>query len=323
VYCTIPHREEVYYQSAFDTFIKDHQKSYKDENEKHQRYNIFKKNIDYINFHNNYKQSTYTLGVNQFADLTNQEYKEKFLKFRASKDQNFRSLISSSNLHHPGDIPKTLDWRTKGAVSYVKDQGQCGSCWAFSTSGTVEGALAIKNSKMQTLTEQQIIDCSWVSPYNNLGCDGGDMRSALQYLIDTKGIETESKYPYVDYNGGNKHKCKFDQSLVVGTISAMVNVTSGNETDLLYSTLHGPVSIAIDASQSSFQFYSGGIYYEPFCHSDLDSLDHGVLVVGYGDGYYLVKNSWGPGWGWQGYIYMSRNQHNNCGIATYATYPML
>jgi len=173
---------------------------------------------------------------------------------------------------------------------------------------------------LQELTEQQIIDCSWNAPYNNLGCDGGDMRSALQYIIDVMGIESEKLYPYEDYNGGGKHKCQYTVTKRVTRINGMVNVSEGNETDLAYAIVVAPVSVAIDASQESFQYYQGGVYYEPFCGNTIDDLDHGVLAVGYADSYYIVKNSWGSGWGWSGYIMMSRNHNNNCGIATYATY---
>jgi len=146
------------------------------------------------------------------------------------------------------------------------------------------------------------------------------MRSALQYIIDVMGIETEKIYPYEDYGGGGQHKCRYTVTQRAAKISGMVNVSEGNETELAYAILVAPVSVAIDASQQSFQYYENGIYYEPFCHNKVDDLDHGVLAVGFGDGYYMVKNSWGSGWGWMGYIKMSRNEDNNCGIATYATY---
>jgi len=254
--------------------------------------------------------------------MTNEEYRQTYLKFRPS-NKNFRSLKNFTTTLGLEDLPKTVDWRTKKAVSYVKDQGQCGSCWAFSTSGAIEGSNAISSKKLTVLTEQQIIDCSWAAPYNNEGCDGGDMRSAMQYLIDIQGMESEDNYPYVDYNGGGKHKCKYDGTKKSASISSMVNVSSGNETDLAVAIVLTPVSVAIDASQSSFQYYSGGIYYEPACKSKVEDLDHGVLAIGYGDGYFLVKNSWGPGWGFQGYIMMSRGHKNNCGIATYATYAVI
>jgi len=172
---------------------------------------------------------------------------------------------------------------------------------------------------------KNLLDCTWNLPYNNTGCDGGDMRTALQYVIDNKGIDTESSYPYVDWNGGDQENCTYSKSSIGATIKAVLDVVSGNETDLAYAVITCPVSVAIDASQDSFADYEGGIYYEPNCESDINDLDHGVLVVGYGsdgsDDYWIVKNSWGPVWGMEGYILMSRNQDNNCGIATYATVP--
>jgi len=284
--------------------------------EQNRRFSIFKSNLDYIDSHNA-KDLSFTVKVNQFADMTNEEYRTKLLSFKSS-DKAHASLIEAPD--YQGPLPKTVDWRNKGAVSEIKDQGDCGSCWAFSTSGCLEGLYAIKNTKMKDLSEQNLLDCSWGHPYDNEGCDGGDMRTALQYVIDNQGIESESDYPYVDYNGGGKHSCKYSAAKKAFGITTMVNVTSKNETALAYATVINPVSVAIDASHKSFQFYDGGIYYEQFCKSDNKDLDHGVLVVGFGDGYFLVKNSWGPGWGWEGYIYMSRGQRNNCGIATYATY---
>jgi len=309
---------DAYYQTQFSQFAQKFNKTYATSEEQVYRYSVFKSNLDYINQHNA-RPSTFWLGVNQFADMTNKEY-QKFLNFKTSKTT-FRSMVPSS---HSGDLPTTVDWRDKGAVSYVKDQGQCGSCWAFSTTGTLEGTLKISTNKLTELSEQQIIDCSWDKPYNNEGCDGGDMRPAIQAIIDMGGIDTEDDYPYDDYNGGDRHKCRYDEKKKVNLkIKAMVNISEGNETDLAYGIVQSPVSVAIDASQSSFQFYHGGIYYEPYCKTKNEDLDHGVLAVGFGDGYYLVKNSWGPSWGLQGYIYMSRGKKNNCGIATYATYTVV
>jgi len=312
-------REE-YYENAFTQFKIRFNRKYPTLEEETHRYQIFKSAVDYIDNHNR-KKSTFSLAVNQFADITNQEYQSQYLKFRPSKEQNFRSFREPAP--RSKDLPDDFDWRDKNAVTYIKDQGQCGSCWAFSTTGAIEGVVAIASKNLIEMSEQNIIDCSWNHPYDNEGCDGGDMRSALQYIIDNKGIEKEDDYPYEDYNGGDKHKCKYSVSKKAASISAMVNVTEGNETDLAWAIFTTPVSVAIDASQQSFQYYSGGIYYEPFCGNTVDDLDHGVLAVGFGDGYYLVKNSWGPGWGFEGYIMMSRDNDNNCGIATYATYAVV
>jgi len=208
IYINAFEREESYYISAFSKFKQEYSRNYATIEEESKRYAIFKENVDWINNHNKLGLS-YTVGINNFADITNEEYRATYLKFRPSKNQNFRSWKAPKHLDKPGDLPDSVDWRQQKAVSYIKDQGQCGSCWSFSTSGAIEGTIAIKNKKLLVLTEQQIIDCSWDAPYNNEGCDGGDMRAALQYILDTTGIESEDVYPYVDYNGGDKHKCKY------------------------------------------------------------------------------------------------------------------
>jgi len=175
----------------------------------------------------------------------------------------------------------------------------------------------LKTGKLVSVSEQQLVDCS--GSYGNYGCDGGLMDYAFKYIIANKGIDTEASYPYTAQDGS----CAWNPANVGATISSYTDVTSGDEGSLTTSITKQPVSVAIDASQSSFQFYSSGVYYEPACSST--QLDHGVLAVGYGtqsgSDYYIVKNSWGSGWGSAGYIMMSRNRDNNCGIATAASYP--
>jgi cathepsin L len=256
--------------------------------------------------------------MNKFGDLTLEEFKTIYLTLR----------VNSSELEGPTDttyfpaLDDAVDWRTKGAVTGVKDQGQCGSCWAFSATGSVEGINAIKGKKIDDISssEQQLVDCS--GSYGNYGCNGGLMDSAFDYIIKSShGLNSEKKYPYT----ARDSSCKFISGDVVTTISGHTSVLKQNEGDLQKSIKQQPVSVAIDAGHSSFQFYHSGVYFESRCSPT--QLDHGVLAVGYdtqsGSDFYIVKNSWGTNWGAQGYILMSRGKNNNCGIATMASYPTL
>eukprot|EP01116_Phalansterium_solitarium_P012570 TRINITY_DN28_c0_g1_i4.p1 TRINITY_DN28_c0_g1~~TRINITY_DN28_c0_g1_i4.p1 ORF type:complete len:348 (+),score=134.56 TRINITY_DN28_c0_g1_i4:54-1046(+) len=308
-------RPEREYRAAFMKFMKDNGKTYA-QSEFSVRYNVFRSNMDFVDAWN--AQDFHKVAINRFADLTVAEFAQLF--------NGISYMHNATYQYVPSVTTDTVNWVTKGAVTGVKDQGQCGSCWSFSVAQAIEGTYAVTTGQLASLSEQQIIDCSWVSPYNNTGCDGGDTRAALQYIIDNQGIDSESSYPYVDWDGGNRGKCRYNPAHKNANITGMVGVISGNETDLAYATLQAPVSVAIDASQDSFQDYTFGVYDEPACRSDLNDLDHGVLVVGFGStggrwsqDYWIVKNSWAEDWGMEGYILMSRNKNNQCGIATYAT----
>ncbi|XP_028421220.1 cathepsin L.1 [Perca flavescens] len=265
---------------------------------------------------------SYRLGMTYFADMANEEYKRLISQgclgsFNASLPRHGSSFLRLSEVV---DLPNSVDWRDKGYVTDVKDQKQCGSCWAFSTTGSLEGQTFRKTGKLVSLSEQQLVDCS--SDYGNMGCMGGLMDNAFQYIIANGGIDTEDSYPYEAEDG----QCRYNPDTIGATCTGYVDVEQGNEGDLKQAVATvGPVSVAIDASHVSFQLYQSGVYDEPECSSS--ELDHGVLAVGYGSDnghdYWLVKNSWGLEWGDKGYIRMTRDKNNQCGIATAASYPMV
>ncbi|XP_041068726.1 cathepsin L.1 [Carcharodon carcharias] len=262
----------------------------------------------------------YRLGMNSFADLKNEEYKKMALgnclrNVTAAKFTPFTSLSFKNT-----SLPATVDWRDKGYVTPVKDQQECGSCWAFSATGSLEGQHFRKTGNLVSLSEQQLVDCS--GDYGNDGCNGGFMDYAFEYIMANGGVDTEESYPYTAEDG----PCQFNPEAVGATCNGYVDLPKGSENYLQVTVAkNGPISVGIDASQPSFQLYSSGVYDEPLCSSFL--LDHGVLVVGYGtlhgNDYWLVKNSWGTDWGDEGYIYMSRNKDNQCGIASLASFPLV
>jgi len=274
---------------------------------------IFNKNLAYINEHNA-KGLSYELGMNQFGDLTNAEFQKIYLsKMNASRTG--EAFVQGNEVD-----PTSVDWRTQGYVTPIKDQGQCGSCWSFSATGSIEGAHFKATGKLVSFSEQNLVDCS--TKEGNQGCNGGLMDYAFTYVIKTGGLDTESSYPYTARDG----TCKYSAASSGGTISKYVDVTAGSEAALQSAVATvGPISVAIDASHNSFQFYKKGIYNEPLCSSK--NLDHGVLAVGYGvdagKNYWIVKNSWGTSWGDQGYIMMTKDKRNQCGIATSASYPIV
>jgi len=278
------------------------------------RQGIFQKNLAYIQQHNA-KGLSYELGMNQFGDLTNAEFQKVFLATKMSPSRNGSAFVQGNEVD-----PTSVDWRTSGYVTPIKDQGQCGSCWSFSTTGSIEGAHFKATGKLVSFSEQNLVDCS--TKEGNQGCNGGLMDYAFTYVIKNGGLDTEASYPYTARDG----TCRYSAASSGGTISKYVDVTAGSEAALQSAVATvGPISVAIDASHNSFQFYKKGVYNEPLCSSK--NLDHGVLAVGYGTDagkdYWIVKNSWGTSWGDAGYIMMSRNKRNQCGIATSASYPIV
>ncbi|KAL3882296.1 hypothetical protein ACJMK2_028658 [Sinanodonta woodiana] len=300
-----------------------HNKQYESPEEEAYRRYIFYENMKKIYIHNEkYKkgEKSYWLGVNQFSDLNADELKALHSGCMTTR-VNLTGTTCSSFL--PPDnvmLADTVDWRQKGYVTPVKNQTpRCGSCWAFSATGSLEGQNFRKTDKLVSLSEQQLVDCS--RDFGNHGCGGGFMNQAFKY-IQKYGIETEKEYPYKAMD----QQCKYNSAKVVAKITGCVELEWGNELSLKHAVATvGPISVAIDASHYSFDYYSGGVYEEVQCSSTV--LNHAVLVVGYGTDngkdYWLVKNSWGEYWGDKGYIKMARNKGNMCGIASWSSYPLV
>eukprot|EP01125_Pyxidicula_operculata_P001322 TRINITY_DN11217_c0_g1_i1.p1 TRINITY_DN11217_c0_g1~~TRINITY_DN11217_c0_g1_i1.p1 ORF type:complete len:567 (-),score=155.92 TRINITY_DN11217_c0_g1_i1:78-1553(-) len=324
---------------SFDHFTLKHKKHYSAK-ERELKQALFLENSKKIETFNKHSDATFTMGLNHFGDMSFEEYQSLILpqkrgsplmKARAQELEANNKNINVGEHREPtpeevAALPTSIDWRKLGAVTMVKDQGVCGSCWTFGSAGALEGRYAVAhNQVLIPLSEQQILDCAWgTGPSGDSGCDGGFAPSAFQWIINNGGIALESEYNYLMVDGYCKPNLVSSGVVVTG----YVNVTMGSELALQAAVAQGPVAVAIDAAHEEFEFYQSGVYYNPKCGNTPDSLDHEVLVVGYGTDpvggdYWIVKNSWSTYWGQDGYILMARNRGNNCGIATQATYPVV
>ncbi|XP_055732469.1 digestive cysteine proteinase 1-like isoform X1 [Salvelinus fontinalis] len=306
-------------QRLFGHFKEQFGRRYGDEREHEKREHAFVHNLRYVHSMNRAGLS-FSLAVNSLSDLSMSELSA--MRGRNGGKRPNNGLPFPMHLYTGVQVPDQLDWRLYGAVTPVKDQAICGSCWSFATTGAVEGALFLKSGSLQVLSQQMLVDCSW--GFGNNGCDGGEEWRAYEWIMKHGGIATTETYgSYMGMNG----LCHVNTSQLTARVQSYTNVTSGDAEALKVALFkHGPVAISIDAGHRSFVFYSHGVYYEPKCGNTTDSLDHAVLAVGYGvmeaEPYWLVKNSWSTYWGNDGYILMSMKD-NNCGVTTDATYVTL
>ena len=308
------------YEFHWSKWLSQYNRSYGYQ-EMRQRREVFKTNLDYITAHNRYSDSSYKLGMNQFGDMTHSEWSSIYLGYKPHKSHG-KTYPNKNTVHLLRNTitPASVDWRKKGAVTPVKNQGQCGSCWSFSATGSMEGVHFIKSGKLVSLSEQQLVDCS--STEGDHGCFGGLMDDAFEYVINNHGIDTEGDYGYTARTGScNTQK----QKKHAVTFSSYSDVPTNDEQQLELAVANHPVSVAIEADQPDFQFYRSGIF-NANCGT---KLDHGVLAVGYGKqddmNYWIVKNSWGESWGNKGYILIAKDvsaKTGQCGIAMQPSYPV-
>jgi C1A family cysteine protease len=295
---------------SFQQFIVNHRKMYESAEDLQSRFVIYRDNMEYTELVNA-QQSNYTLGETFFADMTLKEFQQYHAVLAPPLAKTKCSaFVPSDN----AVVPTELDWRITNKVTAVKDQGQCGSCWSFSATGSMEGAWAISTNDLVSLSEQQLVDCSAGMKYGNHGCNGGLMDGAFQYAINN-GMCSEESYPYKATDGS----CRTDCGVEVH-FSDCKDVPANNQIALKEAVAVGPVSVAIEADTRVFQMYKSGVLTGPECGTNLD---HGVLITGYGRengvDYWNVKNSWGVSWGESGYVKIARSDSAKdagvCGIA--------
>lgn len=309
----------VHAERVFDHFRDKFERQYADQREHEKREHAFVHNLRYIHSKNRAGLS-FSLALNPLSDRTMSELATMRGSKRGKTPNRGQPFLS--DIYEGVTVPESLDWRLYGAVTPVKDQAICGSCWSFATTGALEGSLFLKTGSLQVLSQQMLVDCSW--GFGNNGCDGGEEWRGYEWIMKHGGIATTETYgPYMGMNGF----CHLNSSQLIAQVKSYTNVTSGDAEALKMALFkNGPAAVSIDASHRSFVFYSHGVYYEPACGNTLDDLDHAVLAVGYGslDGqsYWLIKNSWSTYWGNDGYILMSMKD-NNCGVTTDATYVTL
>jgi len=325
-------------------FKKSHNKSYHPMEES-RRFAIFKENSAFVERHNRdhaLGKETYTVSINKFADVTNAEFHSQYLGLTQDSAQirlNYQCPVSFSD---NGNTPDAVDWRSTAnplstvAVTSVKDQGSCGSCWSFGGAAAFEGAQCIAGnqdcSSWSGASEQELVDCggsdnSDIGNYYDMACNGGWIDNALYYIMQTGYIDSYDSYPYVSGTTRQAGTCVSNASNSCGSLSTCGATAKNSEPELQQALAQvGPCGIAIDAGGVGFQLYSGGVYTSSTCSST--RVNHAVTAVGYGADstgtqYWTVKNSWGKSWGDSGYILMRRNYNNMCAVASTPAYAIV
>ncbi|CAH1994094.1 unnamed protein product [Acanthoscelides obtectus] len=315
-------------QEQWGSFKVTHKKQYGSELEERFRMKIFMENAHKVAKHNKLYALglvSYKLDTNKYADMLSHEIIQTLNGFNKTKQSGLRgteeydgfSFIPPANVK----LPEEVDWRQHGAVTPVKDQGHCGSCWSFSATGALEGQHYRKTGKLVSLSEQNLVDCS--TKFGNNGCNGGLMDNAFRYIKANKGIDTEEAYPY----DGKDEKCHYNPSESGATDKDFLTNVRRQKRSAV--SLYRKYSCTLwSCLNETCPLRLSGIYSSLDCKCSSTELDHGVLAVGYGtdengQDYWLIKNSWGPNWGDEGYIKIARNRNNMCGVATQASYPLV
>ncbi|KAF8007398.1 hypothetical protein BT93_K1414 [Corymbia citriodora subsp. variegata] len=303
-------------QQKYEQWMAEHGRIYADSEDRSKRLEIFADNLRFIEDFNHAGNHTFKLGSNAFLDRTVEEFLELSTGLALPSTLHPRNMSHANSTH----IPHSMDWVAKGAVNAIKDQGGCGSCWAFSAVAAIESITQIKTGKLLELSEQQLVDCT----VDNYGCGGGWMDTAFDYVIRNGGITSEKNYPY---NASDEICHAHAASMSVAKIVGYENVPANNEGNLLKAVAMQPVSVALDASGREFQLYSSGVF-NGNCGT---TMCHAVAIVGYGtakDGtkYWKIRNSWGKTWGEAGYMRIQRGYarpEGLCGLAMHASYPVV
>lgn len=301
----------------FNNFIGVFGRKYKDFAEFEKRFLVFKDNLKTMRDHNNLMGQNFTMGINQFSDLSPEEFKE-YVSLGGFKKVDLQSFGCGSYSSSASSAPLSVDWRNQGKVNAVRDQGQCGSCWAFATTANAESVWAIAKGPLYDMSEQYLVDCASGAGYYNMGCNGGNPDSAFKYMINN-GQCTDASYPYtsgVSKTAGTCHAC----TKASVSYSSCSDVKANDQVSLKGAVALKPVVIAIEADTYYFQSYQSGILTSTKCGTNLD---HAVEIVGYGEDngtkYWTVRNSWGPTWGENGYVRILRSDSTNdigiCGVA--------